>query len=266
MDNFYRKLCLVIVSVGVLFPSLSLAAAQKTITGSVVRITTSGIVFSNTNAATYSAELGAAVLTRKNGSPMQFGEIAVGDKIAVAGTLWNDNSISATSFRDLSLYAHTSSFTGKITTINPVDFSFTMQSKTYGNQTVQTNSFTAFKKNSSLATFKDLQLGMSTTVKGVWERTPSTVLATQVSATLRLVNIYFTGTISMKNGNSLTVIGNGNVIYGVDMSGAAIQNKTGKAAMVSQFNIGDTVRVWGKHVSGTVQITATTVRDSSLTN
>lgn len=250
-----KKICsLAILAVVVFFvlPKISLAVGAKTYTGSVVKISGSSIIFSNSNAAKYSAEIGNATLVRKNGAGMQLAEVLPGDKVEVKGTLWGDNSISATYVRNMSLYTHNGSFSGKITEINPVNFSFTLLSSKYGNQTIYTDSLTVFKKNSSSATFKDLEIGMSMSIKGAWDRNTVKISAREVSGTLRLISIDFTGTLFAKSNTALTVIGNGNVIYGVDVTKAKLQNKNGKTLNLSQLNMSDTLRVSGKHISGSV--------------
>lgn len=264
MQKIFVLLAAGLMSAGLLLPALAAATGPNTYSGSVTKINGSNISFTNNTAAIYSAELNGAILTRKNGAPMQLSEIIVGDKIQVTGSLWADNSINASSFRDLSLYAHNSSFSGKIITIDPSTSSFVMQSKTYGNQTINTNNFTSFKKNGGAAIFGDLILGMSATVKGQWDRNYATVLASQVAATIKYINIDFTGTLTTKNGNALTVIGNGNVIYGVDVSKATLQDKNGKTVPLSQLNTSDIVHVWGKHVAGSVAIIGTKIKDSSI--
>jgi len=245
-------------------PNISLAQAPKTLTGVIKGFNGSQIIFQATSAAKYSAEVGSAQLTRKNGVAMQLSEFLIGDKIEVTGTLWADNSVSATSVRDLSLYTHIGTFSGKISAINTTNASFTMDSKTYGSQTIHTTNFTSYTKNGSGAAFNNLILGMTASVKGVWDRSNQNITAMAVSGTYRLIDIYFTGTLTMKSNNSLTVVGNGNVIYGVDVSGATLQNKNGKTAQFWQYTPGDVLRVWGKHISGSVAITGTLIKDSLL--
>ena len=106
---------------------------------------------------------------------------------------------------------------------------------------------------------------MSATVKGAWDRTPAYISAREVNGTLRLVNIDFVGTLFMKSDTSLTVVGNGNVIYGVDITKAKFQNKNGKILNFSRINLGDTLRVQGKHVSGSVKIIGSAIKDTSVT-
>jgi len=261
------KKILITVALGFLvlsFPPQVQAAGAKTITGNVIKISGSSVIITNSTAAKYSVELGTATLTRKNGAPMAFNEIIVGDKVQVTGMLYSDNSIGATSLKNLSLYAHNSSFTGKIVSIDPAGQNFVLQSKAHGEQKISTNNFTAYSVNGINSSFKDLGLGMTVTVKGQWDRSPARVLASTAKASFKLIQIYFTGTLSMKGPDFLTVIGNGNVIYGVDVSHISLQSKAGKNVGISQYSIGDTLRVWGKHLSGSVSVVATQVKNSSL--
>jgi Domain of unknown function (DUF5666) len=260
-----RGIITAVLAAGFLVPLSVLAAGPKTLTGTVIGFNGNQVLFSTTSAAKYSADSGYAQLSRKNGAVMQFSEILAGDKIEVKGRLWDDNSISADSIRDLSLYAHTGTYSGKISTINITDSSFMMVSKTFGSQTIHTNNFTSYTKNNSAATFKDLSLGMTASVKGVWDRTKADIIAAAVNGVFRLIDIYFTGTLSMTGSSSLTVIGNGNVIYGVELSGAVLQSKNGKPMKIGEFNAGDNLRVWGKHLSGSVAIVGTRIIDSSST-
>jgi hypothetical protein len=258
------RLVLSLVLVSLAFPAISLATTVKTFSGTITKINGSQIFFAATSAANYSVDIANASLIRKNGVVMQFSEFLVGDKVEVIGTLWNDNSISASTIKDLSLYAHTGTYSGKIISINPSASSFVMQSKTYGSQTITTNNFTAFSKNGGSAAFSDMQLGMTASVKGMWDRTNTKIIATSVAGSFRLIDIYFTGNLSMTGASSLTVIGNGNVIYGVDVSKATLQSKNGKPLLFSEIKPGDSLRVWGKHISGSVQIVGMEIKDSSV--
>lgn len=248
-----------------LFSPLEAAAATvKTFSGTVTRIYGSGIYFTTASAASYSADIANAALLRKNGASMQFAEILVGDKVEVKGTLWADNGISPLYIKDLSLYAHKGSFSGKIIGINTADLSFILQSKAHGDQNIHTNNFTAFTKNGKNSGFVNLELGMSATVSGVWDRTSTNVIASNIAGSFRLIDIYFTGTLSIKNGSALTVVGNGNVIYGVDAGKAKVLSKNGKPMALDEYRLGDTIRVWGKHISGMVAVTASQVKDASV--
>ena len=262
-----NKVCLALVAataVYFLLPVVCAATSPQTYSGTVVKIYGSGIVFKSTNAATYSADTGNAQLLRRNGVAMKLEEFLPGDKISVTGTIWADNSINAVSIKDLSLYTHTGAFTGKITTINTANNSFTMESKTYGEQTIFTTNFTSYTKNGTSVSFGDLELGMTASVKGVWDRSNKNITASFVAGAFRLIAIDFTGTLSYTIGNGLTVLGNGNVLYGVDASNAKILSKNSKAMEIYELNQGETLRVWGKHISGMVSVVATEVKDLSV--
>jgi hypothetical protein len=235
----------------------------KTLSGLVNRISGSQVFFRSSSAALYSAEVGNAKLTRKYGSPMQMEEILAGDKVEATGLVWPDNSISTTVLRDMSLYTHDSSFSGRVISINPLNGSFTLQSKQYGTQNINTNQFTVFKKNGQASFFSQVELGITEAVKGSWERNYENVLASSVAGVLRLISIEITGTLTGTNGKSLTVTAD-NAIYGVDTSAAKILSKNNKVIDVSGYRLGDIIKVTGRHVAEGVAITASVIKDLSL--
>lgn len=262
--SILHKFFIVLSVVFLVIPNASMAAQVKTVIGTVSQVYGNQVVFSAVSGAVYRAEIGNAVITRKNGASIQLSEILIGDKVEVKGTLWPDNSISAVSLKNNSLYTHNSTFSGKISSINTLDSSFVMYSKTNGDQTIFTNSFTMFTVNGKTVGFKDLQIGITVSVKGVWDRAKTKVVASKVAGTFRLININFTGNLYMKSPTALTIIGNGNVIYGVDISQAVLKSKNGKIMNVSDLRMGDSLKVWGKHMSGSVQVVATKVTDTSV--
>jgi len=261
----YNKILFVCLTLFLLQSSIAVAAPSKTktISGTVTAISGSQVLFKTTSAARYAAEVGSAVLSRKYGAPMNFSEILVGDKIEVKGFIWADNSISSTSLRDLSLYAHNTTFSGKVVSINPSSSSFILESKPNGDQTVHTDSLTVFKKNGSASTFHDVELGMSASVKSTWERSNKDIGATQITGTVRLLNIDITGEIVAMNGTSFTVLAN-NVLYGVDATKAKIENKSGQLINVNKYLAGQTVHAQGKHIAEGVAITASIVKNLSI--
>ncbi len=254
---------LMALAITCLLPATATAAVQQTLAGTVTHTWGNQIAFKAGSGAVYVAETSKATLMRKNGTPMQFSEILAGDKIEVSGTLWPDNSMNAATVRDLSLYTHTGTFNGKITQVDASTSSFLLQSSQFGTQTIHTDSYTMFKVSGSNGGLRDLQTGMNATVKGIWDRSNSDIKATDVQATMRLVNIDITGTLTMKGDGWMTVVAN-NVIYSVDISKAKLQKKNGKSATLNQFNYNDTVRVQGKHLAESPAITATSVKDMSV--
>lgn len=239
---------------------ISHAANNQTLTGILTGVEGSHLVFTTKKATTYKAEISNANMVKKNGSTMKVSEFLIGDKIEVTGNVWTDNSISASTVKNLSLYAHTGTFSGKIISLNPNNLSFQLQTAGPETKTIQTTGLTNFKKNSSGASFNNLEIGMTATVKGQWERNNSFVTAYLVDAKLRYVNITLTGTLTMKLPGALTII-NQNTIYGVDISNAKILSKGGKGLLEYQFNVGDTIKITGKHVSGSVKIIGSIVRN-----
>ena len=87
-----------------------------------------------------------------------------------------------------------------------------------------------------------------------------------MNASFRMIAIYFTGTLSAKNGSALTVVGNGNVIYGVDVSKSSVLNKNDKPVPLNQLVLATALRVWGKHISGMVAVTGTEIKDMDIGN
>ncbi len=264
MLSYKKFLSAVVIALCMVFPLMSSAAPGiKTLSGTVTKLNGNVIWFTTGSAATYSAETSHAQLFRKNGAGMAFSEIAVGDKISLTGQVWSDNSINASFVRNLSLYPHTSTFSGKISGLNPSLSTFTFTTKD-GEKTVRTDQYTTFKKNSSSATFNDLELGFSVSVKGVWERSNAVLVGKSVQANVRLISIDITGAVGMVSPDSITVIGENNVIYGVTVTNATLVDKKNKKITLPSFTPGDTVRVWGKHVSGQVKVSASKVKNMSL--
>lgn len=235
-------------------------AANQSLTGLVTNIEGSHLVFITTKGATYKAEISNAKLIKKNGSVMQFKEFLIGDKIEVFGNVWGDNSISASAVRNLTLYAHNGSFSGKIISLDPSNLSFKLQTSSPEIKIIQTTPLTSFKKNGSGVSFENLEIGMSAKIKGQWERKNSMVTANLVDAKLRYINITITGKLTMKLPGALTII-NQNTIYGIDITNAKIVNKSGKALLEHQLNVGDTIKITGKHVSGSIKIIGSVVRN-----
>jgi hypothetical protein len=250
-----------------IIPNLSFAVTStvKTVTGTVAKVAGNMVTFKTPTAAIYVAESTYATVVRRNGAPMKLDEILVGDKVEVKGTVWSDGSISATSVRNMSLYAHNGTVNGKIVSVFLQDSKFVMQNSRKEYQTVRTDVYTIFKKNGSASTLQDLVPGMTVSVKGTWERNTNDISAKEVKGTLRLVNIDITGKLVMKSPTALTVVGTNNSIYAVDIASALLQSKNGKPMTLVEYDMQHTVRVYGKHISGMPQITATLVKDYSVT-
>ena len=264
-----KKCCLVFMASfimigGPCFEAIALSSQDniKTLSGIVSGVSGSQIFFRAGSAALYAAEVGNANLVRKYGAPMQMGEVLIGDKVEVKGLVWPDNSISTSYLRNLSLYAHNSTFIGKVASINPSNGSFVLQSRPNGAQNITTGPLTVFKKNGQVSSFSQVELGINETVKGSWERSFQNVMAGSVAGVVRFVNIEITGILNGINGKSLTITAD-NVIYGVDTSTAKVENKSSKITNLSTYSLGDIIRIQGSHISEGVAITASVVKDLS---
>lgn len=241
-------------------PSSALAyTGVTTVTGVVTRTLGTRVQFRASSAANYDADLSLASLTKRNGSPLSMGEIAVGDKIEVKGQVWQDNSISARSARDISLYPHSGTFNGKIASVDAISKTFVLQTGQYGSQTIYITPLTAIRNTGTDSTFQGLAVGMSATVKGVWERTRTQVVASQVVGKVRLVNITVTGEVVIKDSTTLTLTAGG-VIYAVDAAHAKVLTHRGAASNISELLVGTTVKVEGKHITESTQVVATIIK------
>lgn len=243
----------------ILFPQKAFATADRNITGVVTKLVGNQIIFKTTNAVVYSAETSNTVLVRKNGAPLQFSEFAIGDKVEVHGQVWKDNSMTTTRIRDLTMYTHNGTFTGKITAFDVSANILTLLGTQYGSQTIHMNPQTVYMKNGSIVPLEQIAVGMSATIKGTWERARTEVVAREVRATARLLNIDITGELVLKDGLALTVTSNG-VLYGIDASTAKVRSKNNKVMNLSELSM-STVRVQGKHIPESTHIVASSVKD-----
>lgn len=244
-----------------LLPISALAAGPqyKVFTGTVTQINGGKVTVKTAAGQIYFVETGAGQIIKKNGSPMKLSEVLMGDKVEVKGTLYSDNSFLSASFRNLSLYAHNGTFSGKIVMVSPAATSFTLQTSAYGLINVHTDALTNFKISTGEVGLVGLKTDMSATVKGAWERSRSEVLARTVDAKFRLVGVEFTGTLRALSSTGLTVVV-GNTLYGVDISKSVIKNKSGQTINWNGLVLGQSVHVTGKHASGSSQISASLVK------
>ena len=261
---FFVSIMSLLISCAFLF-SKAEAMGEKILVGNVIQINGNHLVFSGSSGIQYDADSGAAVLLKKNGNTMKISEVLFGDKIQVVGVVGANNNITALRVRNLSLYSRVSKFEGKITGLYPLNSNLVIDSKEKGVQNIQINSQTVVKRNAFPSTLSELEVGMNVSVLGWWERTPENVLASQVVGTLRSIKIDFVGSVVLKSEKALTIAATNNTLYGVDVVGSRMQTKNGKSIDISEISTGDKVHVWGRHVSGRLQVSATKVIDSSLT-
>ena len=212
------------------------------------------------NGGTYTVDASAAKTHRRFGAAMQVGDIQPGDSVVVKGTV-DGSSIKAEYVRDTSLQARNGVFSGKVTAIN--GSSFTLQTYGRGQETVNTDSATMFKKNGQPAQLSALAVGSQVRVAGVWDKTNNNISAKYVNIVVRMVRANLTGTLAGVNGSTLTFNGSNGTVYTVDASKARTVNKSGSKITLGDLGTGDSLRIYGRHEAGSVNIIATLVRDLS---
>lgn len=261
------SLSVLFLSLNLLIPAKSVVAVglkEKILVGVVNRTYDNIVIVKTGSGAVYNAQTARAQLIRKNGSPMLFTEIIVGDKVEITGVVGDSNIVESSKIRNLSLYPHHGTVVGKIVSIDLNSASFTISNTSKSLKTVHTDSLTVFKKNNVISTFSALQPGINVSIVATWERLGDELFASEIKFFQRYISIYFVGNLVMKSDSVITVVGNNGAIYGVDIAQAKLQNKKGKNISVSQLNMNDTVRVWDKHISGSLQIIASQIKDISL--
>jgi len=233
-----------------------------TILGTVSSVNGASISLSAKN-GNFTVDATGAKIIRRFGAAMQVADIQVGDNLQVEGRVNSTTTVTAKTIRDLSLQAKNGTFTGTVSSINGA--SFIMKTGKRGQQTINTDSNTIFKKNNQTASSSDLTVGAQIMVNGVWDRTNKNVTAKTVNIIIRIVPISINGILQSINGNALTVTGNNNTTYTVDASKAKFTYKGGRKGDLSILQANDKVQVVGKHLNGSNDVNANMVRDLSKT-
>lgn len=257
-----KKIIIIIVGVMLGQPLPAKAGGATIFSGKVTAIVGTEVSFSTASAAYYNMQTQNISMQRRYGSAMQISEMMIGDRIEVTGLLRPGNEIAATLVKDLSLYTHTSSVSGKIITINPLAKTIGITNSKHQNQTVYLDNITTITKNGAYATIADLSPAMAVSVKGTWERSSTDIHALTFKATVHLVSIYITGALMVRGADFITVIGSNGPIYGVDIANSQVLDKNGKPILISNIDMDHTIRIWGKHISGTPEIIASKIKDT----
>lgn len=161
---------------------------------------------------------------------------------------------------------------GSVTTING-DGSFTVTGDNGKVIKVTTSSATTVKvRNDKKGSLADVVVGSKVIVRGAWNSSKDQIAATQVQivdATKNPISQWFksllslhivTGTVSALNGNTLSVKGQNDVTYSVDISSAKLLGKNPFVVESSaDLKVGDRVQVLGNVASASV--TAEIVHD-----
>lgn len=229
-------------------------------TGTVTNISGSTFTLTASNGGIYTVDASAAKAYRRFGAAMQVGDIQPGDSVVVKGSV-DGSSIKAEYVRDTSLQARNGVFSGKVTALS--GSSFTLQTYGRGQQTVNIDGSTVFKKNGQPAQVSDLAVGSQVRVAGVWDKTNNNVSAKYVNIVVRMVRANLTGTLTAVSNPTLTISGSNGMTYTVDAAKARVVNKSGGKLGLGDLSIGDNLRIYGRHEAGSVNVTAILVRDLS---
>ncbi len=228
----------------------------RTVTGVVQQLVYSRILLRLTSGQVIDVDASQAALYRKNGLPMLFTDIAVGNRVQVTGKAWSDGSMTAQRVRNLSLYPHAGTFAGKMSSVDVLGRTCTIRSTLYGEQQILFTADTVLTVKGRESVLEAVEVGMSAVVRGVWEQTRTRVVARSVRITFRLLNIDITGAVVSQVGSDCTVVV-GSALYAVHTAGAVFRGLS-EAATAAQL-VGRTVRVVGKHIAESLSVTATRV-------
>ncbi len=142
----------------------------------------------------YKIDTTAAKMVRYSWGESNVDEISVGDIVNVAGYLDASDSylVHAQTVRNVSIQKVVNVFKGAIASINASSTTFVLQTEERGNQTVvvsgdtkiilEGGSVTCIKAPCPMmpvkvGSFSDLQVGMKVIVRGIWDKTNSTIQA-----------------------------------------------------------------------------------------
>lgn len=232
-------------------------AAEQSVRGAVQALVYNRAQVKTSAGRVYDAELSGAVLQRKNGLPMTYAELAVGDVVEMTGTVWPDASMTVTRLRNVSLYPHAATFTGKVLAVDVSHSVLTFQSSAYGEQRAYVGPGTLIHIKHETPLLERIVPKMTVTVKGTWERTRAVVVARSIQATYRLLNVSVTGAVVGQLGTDLTVVADG-VIYAVHTAGVAVRGLPSGQPL--SWLVGRTVKVDAKHLAESLELTATRIR------
>lgn len=207
---------------------------------------------------------------RNFGGKSGVSEISAGNYISFNGDLVITASgltVNAKTLKNWSVQKKNASFIGNVLSIGAT--SFVLKAEERGTVTVNVISSTSFTKSDSNAAFGDMRVGDKVLASGLFDNSLMTLVADKVKiyADKKAEQHTFEGTLKATAGTtaptSLTLA----IERGADLTvnvpvGISIINKNYLVIPLSDFRIGDKIRVWGLGI-GTV-VDATVIRDTNL--
>ncbi|MDR3643351.1 MAG: DUF5666 domain-containing protein [Candidatus Doudnabacteria bacterium] len=197
-------------------------------------------------------------IDRRYGASTDLGALQVGDTLSIRGNI-NGMNVTATTVRDMSLQARSGTFVGTVSALN--GNSFNLASKARGNQIINLTATTIFRQGAASTSASSLAVGETVTVSGVWDRTNSNVTANRV--VIKVSALSFTGALGSLSGTMLSVTTASSTVYSVDAAQARVIYKNGHKGDISILQTGDSLRVYGRAVSGSTNVAATLIRDTT---
>lgn len=239
--------------VNITIRTLSVLGTVTSISGSTIMMAAK-----NSTSTVYSVDTTNAKLIRHYGAALTLADMQTGDMLRVTGQILGTN-IAAKTVRDDSLQARYGTFVGTVSSLSGT--SFVLVSKERGNQTINTSTSTVIRLADKKGSFSDLAVGETVTVSGVWDRTNTNVTANRI--TIKVNGINLTGMLNSISGTTLSVTTASSTVYSIDASKTRVTYKNGHKADLSLLQTGDQVRVQGKTIAGSTNITASFIMDLS---
>lgn len=239
---------------------------QVSLLGKATSVSGTTIVLTANNGATYTVNVNTARIIRKFGAAMTVNDIQTNDQLFVQGVLMGattgttGTTIQAKLIQDMSLQARNGSFAGTIQSIS--GNSFVLQSANRGLQTIFTSSTTKILKGNVTASLTDLTVGATVKVDGVWNNTNSNVTANKIQIVVKQEEVHLNGTVVSVGGTTMTFTADGKT-YDVDISKINVATRTYFGNDIMKIKAGDAVQIWGKTMTGSLQIKASLVIDFS---
>ncbi len=147
------------------------------VVGTVASVSGNTITIATSNNATFTIDITNAKLKDEFDPSLTLGSIQVGDKIAVTGTITNNN-VTATAIRDITIAQKYKTYVGKVTAVN--GSSLTVQTRKSGSVTVNAASSAMIKKAGQTAQLSDITVGTNIVATGTIDPTTNNLNATEI--------------------------------------------------------------------------------------
>jgi len=259
MTKNIAKITATVLTVSLLLPTVAFARQSK-LAGTVSAVDGYSVVFSTAKGISYTADATNSKITRR-GKEIPVSNIEVGDKVSIVGVVSGSNMVASTIVHTI-VPPKNVQYQGKVIVLKG-DTS-TLQISAKKTQNIDIIETTVFKINSKPAQRADLTFGATVQVAAILYKTGK-ITAKSINIIIKILPITVVGTLVAKTDTVLTVNTNNGTVYAVDITKAKLVRKNGKKAGLAELNIGDRLQIQGKHVAESTNVTASLVKDLSLT-